>query len=145
MNRLRLVSAAVACALIVSGAPTMAAGCTASSAGVAFGSYDTLSDAPLDGAGTISINCDVSTSFTVALSSGSGSSEERQMAAGTSQLSYNLYTDATRVVVWGDGVSGSTVSATGDAVNLTVYGRVPPLQNVVADVYSDTITITVSF
>lgn len=146
MNRRRLASATIAFALIaISSAPASAAVCTVSSAGVAFGAYDTLDPSPLDGVGTISVSCDVSTSFTVALSSGSGSFDQRQMTAGTSQLGYNLYTDATRTIVWGDGISGSTVSDTGTAVDLSVYGRIPALQNVVADVYSDSVTVTVSF
>jgi len=131
--------------ITVSASPASAATCSVSTAGVAYGSYDTLASTPLDGVGAINVSCDASTSFAVALSSGNGSFAQRLMTAGTSQLGYNLYTDATRTIVWGDGISGSTVSATGTAVDLSIYGRIPAQQNVTAGVYSDTITITVSY
>lgn len=142
----KLARAVLACALIaVSASPASAVTCGVSSAGVAFGSYDTLISTPLDGVGTIAVNCDASTTFTVALSAGSGTFAQRQMTAGATQLGYNLYTDATRTIVWGDGISGSTVSASGTSVDLSIYGRVPAGQNVAAGVYSDSIVITVSY
>lgn len=146
VTRTPLASALLAGVVIaVSASPASAAICNVSSAGVAFGNYDTLASTPLDGVGAINVSCDVSTSIVVALSSGSGSFAQRQMTAGTSQLGYNLYTDATRTIVWGDGISGSTVSATGSAIDLSIYGRVPARQNVTANVYSDIVTITVSY
>ena len=142
----KLARAVLACALIaVSASPASAVTCGVSSAGVAFGSYDTLISTPLDGVGTISVNCLLPTPFTVALSAGSGTFAQRQMTAGATQLGYNLYTDATRTIVWGDGISGSTVSASGTSVDLSIYGRVPAGQNVAAGVYSDSIVITVSY
>jgi spore coat protein U-like protein len=67
------------------------------------------------------------------------------MTAGTADLDYNLYSDAARLIVWGDGVSASDVSASGTSVDLPIYGRIPARQNVKAGVYVDTITITVSY
>ena len=146
MTWAHLVRAVLACALLaVSASPASAVTCGVNSAGVAFGNYDTFISTPLDGVGTIAVNCDVSTTFTVALSAGTGSFTQRQMTAGPSQLGYNLYTDATRTIVWGDGISGNTVSATGTSVDLSIYGRVPDGQNVAAGVYSDSIVITVSY
>lgn len=131
--------------IAVSASPASAAVCSVSSPGVAFGSYSTLNSAALEGVGDTSVSCDVSTSFTVKLGAGSGSIEQRVMTAGASQLNYNLYTDSARTAVWGDGFTGSTVSATGDVVTLPVYGRIPARQNVVAGSYGDTVTITVSY
>lgn len=146
LTRLCRQSAALAIAVIaVCPAPALATICSVSSVGVVFGSYDSLTSTPLDGVGVISVDCDVSTSFTVALSSGYGSFAQRQMIAGSSQLGYNLYTDASRTMVWGDGVSAGTVSATGSSLNLSVYGRVPAQQNVAAGTYADSVSITVSY
>lgn len=146
VTRLRLAPAVLATALIaVSATPASAAVCSVSSPGLAFGNYNTLSSSALDGTGDISVSCDLLTSFTVKLSAGSGTIDQRVMTAGTSQLNYNLYTDSGRTTVWGDGITGSTVSATGVAVTLPVYGRIPGLQNVVAASYGDSITITVSY
>jgi spore coat protein U-like protein len=126
------------------GSPAHAATCAVQSAGLVFGAYDSLSPAPLDGVGDINVDCDVETSFTVGLAGGSASNE-RQMKGGASGLAYNLYTDASRTLVWGDGVVANAVSATGTSVDLPVYGRIAPHQNVPAGEYVDTIVITVSY
>ena len=51
------------------------------------------------------------------------------MTSGGNLLSYNIYTDAARANVWGDGTGGTVTIAsstgTGAAQNVTVYGRVP--------------------
>lgn len=127
-------------------APASAVTCTVTPQGVAFGSYDTLSASPTDGTGNINVSCDASISFTVSLSTGSGTYTQRIMSGGANQLGYNLYTDASRTTVWGDGLGGtSNVSATGSNVDLSVYGRIPAQQNVPANAYSDTVTVTVAY
>lgn len=89
-------------------------------------------------------------SYTVLLSAGdAGSYSPRKLSGGAHTLSYNLYTDPLRTIVWGDG-SGGTTSITGafalpGAIDHTVYGRLPAQQNVGAGVYSDTITATIDF
>lgn len=136
----------IACAAIVLTAePAMAATCSVTPQGVSFGSYDPLSASALDGVGNINVACDVAVSFTVSLSAGSGTFAERRMPSATSHLAYNLYTDASRSTVWGDGISASTVSGSGSNVDLSVYGRINALQNVPAESYSDTIAVTVSY
>lgn len=123
-----------------------AAACTVTPQGVSFGSYDTLSSTALDGVGNINVTCDLSASFSVSLSTGgSATFDPRRMAAGTDTLNYNFYTDAARTIIWGDGVTTSNVSATGTNVDLPVYGRIPALQNVPANSYADTITVTVTY
>lgn len=61
-------------------------------------------------------------------------------------LSYNLYIDPTRLLVWGDG-SGLTTTVTNLALSAdhTVYGRIPAQQNVTAGSYADLIVVTVTF
>jgi len=136
-------------ALIVAGwAPATAATavtCSAQSGSVVFGTYDPLSPRALDGVGRVNIDCDAPTSFTIGLGPGGGSFDERRMTGGQSQLVYNLYSDATRLIVWGDGEGASSLTAGGGRVDLPVYGRIPAHQNVVAGVYGDTITITITY
>lgn len=140
--------ALIGCALLATAAaaPAAAASCNVSPQGVSFGSYDTLSPSPQDGVGNIAVSCDSTTSLTISLSAGSGSYPERHMVAGAGALPYNLYTDASRIIVWGDG-SGSTgtVSATAAAADIAVYGRVPARANVTVGSYTDTIVVTVSY
>lgn len=127
-------------------APAAAVVCTVTPQGVSFGNYDPLSASALDGAGNINVTCDTLVPFSVSLSTGSsGTFAERRMTAGTPYLAYNLYSDVLRTIVWGDGVGAANVSATGTNVNLPVYGRMPALQNVPANSYSDTITVTVTY
>ena len=83
------------------------ASCTFGLVSVVFGNYDTLTNTSLDGAGSITVTCDATDSYTVALSSGHGTLLSRQLQSGENILYYNLYTDALRSMVWGDGTSGT--------------------------------------
>jgi spore coat protein U-like protein len=83
-----------------------------------------------------------------------GSYAPRAMTNGSSLLTYNLYTDATRTVVWGDGAGGTSVvsikyalARPGDTQTdtWTVYGRVGARQVVSTGTYLDTITVTLVF
>ncbi len=131
-------------AILLLGVPTAAAaGCNVSPQGVSFGNYDPLGHSALDGIGNINVSCDAPTSFTVSLGTCNRTVEDRRMTGGASQLAYNLYKDASRLLVWGDG--GGDVSSNGTSVDLTIYGRIPGAQNVPADVYADSVTVTVAF
>ncbi len=115
------------------GVPTAAAAeSNVSPQGVSFGNYDPLAGSALDGVGNVNVSCDAPTSFTVSLGTGNGTVADRRMTGAPSQLAYNLYKDASRLLVWGDG--GGGVSSSGTSVDLTVYGRIPGAQNVQPDI-----------
>lgn len=127
------------------------AACSVAPTPVAFGAYSPFNVAPTDTAGTLRVSCDtVTVGYTVLLSAGSaGSYSPRGLSGGGYTLSYNLYVDALRTVVWGDG-SGGTTTVSGafalpGAIDHTVYGRVSSGQNVGAGAYTDTITVTLNF
>ena len=143
--RMAWLGRGVAAFALLSAAAPAAAACSASTQAVSFGAYSPLSSTALDGVGTIGVTCDSALAFTIKLSAGNGTVDQRQMVSGASQLGYNLYVDAARLIIWGDGVNGSTMSATGPNADLTVYGRIPALQNVVAGAYADTIVVTVTY
>jgi spore coat protein U-like protein len=127
-------------------APAGAAGCSMGIVNVVFGVYNTLSASSLDGAGSVSVTCDVTSSFQIALNKGQGSFAARQLQSGANVLYYNLYTDALRSLIWGDGTVGTAlVSGSGTAATYTVYGRVPGGQNLPVGSYSDSITVTLNF
>lgn len=113
---------------------------------LSFGEYDPFSNQALDSASHIAISCDVATNYSIALSPGSGSYTLRAMTSGAHRLDYNLYTDATRTTIWGDG-TGITVLVSGNAAtaNHTVYGRIPPRQNAHVGAYIDAITVTLNY
>lgn len=121
------------------------AACSVQSAGLAFGSYDTLAGVPLDSTGNIQVECDADTAFTLDLGAGSGSYGQRTLSGAQSVLDYNLYTDAARTLIWADGLAGDDVSASGTSVSIPVYGRIPQRQNVAAGIYADTVVITISY
>ncbi|HEY5755628.1 MAG TPA: spore coat U domain-containing protein [Steroidobacter sp.] len=123
-----------------------AASCTVSTSGIAFGGYDPFVAQDVDSVANVSVSCDETASYSIALSTGSGTYEQRVMTSGLHQLLYNLYTDATLSTVWGDGTGHSAmVSDTQLVATHTVYGRIPARQNPHVGVYGDTIVITLTF
>lgn len=126
--------------------PAKSVECSVSTTGVSFGNYDVFSNVSLDGAGSVSVSCDAPAAYSIAISSGNGSYAARWMASGTHQLAYNLYREASRSTIWGDGTGGSTVVTGSDTgATHTVYGRIPSRQNVHAGSYSDSIVVVVTY
>ena len=122
--------------------------CTINIIGVNFGSYDVFNNAASDSTGNIDVNCPSGVGYTIGLSAGNGSYEQRGMSRGTHTLNYNLYTVANREFVWENATSGGATisgSGTGTSVNHLVYGRIPPRQNVRAGSYSDTVNLIINF
>lgn len=128
-------------------ASAQAATCTVTATSVAFGSHTFLVTSPSDSTGSITVSCDAVTAYSVGILGGSTGTMTRAMTSGSNQLGYNLFTDATRTVVWGDGTAGSAkVSSSGTSgATHTVYGRIPARQNVPAGSYSDTLIVRVEF
>ncbi len=128
------------------------AACSLSGAAIAFGNYDPISLTPLDTAGAVVYRCGSSDhNITITLSRGGGTSfATRRMVNGAEQLFYNLYRDAARTVIWGDGTGGTQAYTIGNPQNnqdtsVPIFGRAPAGQNVSVGNYSDTITVTLIF
>jgi spore coat protein U-like protein len=121
--------------------------------GVNFGAYDVFNNSHTDSTGTITYTCiTVGTPITIDLSKGNASSyATRQMRQGASDtLDYNLFRDATRTTIWGDGTGGSSrygpiTPPLQTQVSVTVYGRIPARQNATVGSFTDTITVTINF
>jgi spore coat protein U-like protein len=128
-------------------------GCSLGGAAMAFGSYDPTVATPLDSLGSLVYRCSQKDhNIMITLSQGSGTAfATRRMVQGSDQLFYNLYLDAARTVIWGDGTGGTQAfivrNPQGNNQDLTVpiFGRIPPVQNVGVGSYSDTITVTLTF
>jgi len=130
-------------------------GCTIGVTPINFGTYDTFSSTPLDTAGTITVNCtgDVNKAdVTLGVSSTSGGFNPRRMRSGGNDLlDYNIYTNVTRTVIFGDGTGGTSdvrVNRKGKpepwSEIVSMYARIPPGQDVAAGTYSDALTATVN-
>ena len=150
-------------ALLLAGRAQASADCNVTVGGVAFGAYDPLAATPDDSTGTVTVTCintgpaNTRVNYSVALSAGaSGAYSQRYMRAGTPRLNYNLYRDAARTIVWGNGTGGSSLITGTLAVGpgqgngtksatYTVYGRAPALQDAAPGTYADTIVVTLTF
>lgn len=124
---------------------------------LALGTY-TPGGGNLDGATDFQVRCTNGVPFQVALSGGGAANIlGRQMSATglpAEKLAYQLYTNAARTIVWGDGSGGSSLATgTGGGFfaprTFTVYGRVPdsganPAAAPRPD-YRDVVTITVTY
>lgn len=121
--------------------------CTVSAQSINFGSYDVFSHLNLESTGNINISCDSTASYSISLSSGNGTFSDRTLNFSTYLLSYNLFIDAARTMIWGDG-SGGTSAVSGMASTTAdhiVYGRIPARQNAYVGNYNDNVNVTVSF
>jgi spore coat protein U-like protein len=146
MRKVHLWAGFLAAVLLASAPIALSAQCGVTVQGVSFGSYDVFSTQYVDSTGAIGVSCDVATPYAVSLSPGGGSFTDRAMANGPYVLLYNLYVDAARASVWGDGSGGTaTVAANAASTTHTVYGRIPARQNAHVGSYSDTITVTVNY
>src|SRR5215210_3127793 len=90
---------------------TVTANCTVSSSAVSFGNVNPISGSNYDAAGSISVTCTSGTGWTATSGVGAGSGASyaaRRMTFGANLLNYNLYTDAGRANVWGDGTGGTS-------------------------------------
>lgn len=133
---------------------TVASVCSITAGSLGFGTYDTLSGGNVDGTATVSLACTKGATATVTLgqgqNSGTGSTDAapvRRLASGANVLSYALYSDATRLVPWGNtSATGQPYVSTSSASStLTVYGRIAANQDVPAGAFSDVIVATISF
>lgn len=132
--------------------------CSASAVATSFGAYDPFSASPVDSAGSVTVTCQfligVLVNYTIQLSTGAGGGYSPRSLSGPGyQLDYNLYTNAGRTNVWGNGSGGTATVSDGYLItllvpfvrNYTVYGRIPAGQNVAPGGYSDTIIVTVNY
>jgi spore coat protein U-like protein len=127
--------------------------CAITATGVDFGVYETTNSVPADSTGTITYSCSQgggALNVTVTIDSGFGASFNRTMTNGTDRMNYNLYLDAGRTTIWGDGSSGTNVltdkvPGNSKQITATVYGRVFPRQNVGSGQYADGLTVTLLF
>lgn len=118
--------------------------------GLNFGTYDPFSPVPLDTTGQVQFICrGRNRPVTIQLSQGgSNSFAPRQMSNGSDRLNYNLYLDANRSLIWGDGTEGTQQQGPfipGNLNTLTIYGRIPAQQWVTPGLYTDSLRLTIIF
>lgn len=137
------------------------ASCTVTTVSADFGVYNVFSSAPNDAAvGKITVACSgglisLLVSYDILVSPGASGSYAlpRSMSDGMGHsLNYNLYINASRSIVWGDGSAGTAKISDSYLVALgtvtreyQIYGRIPALQNAYVGNYSDTPIVTINY
>jgi len=127
------------------------ADCRIVTSDLAFADYDPLlhnATEQLDAAAQVSMVCTRGAQASIIIDGGRHSTgSNRALTGGTQRVSYQLYRDEGRTQVWGSG--GSVLRFVSNGVDrpeqVTVYGRIPPGQEVQSGVYTDVVTATVDF
>lgn len=126
--------------------------CVISANTLDFGTSGVLRTA-IDANGSLSVRCTLNAPYSIALNAGTGSGASvatRRMtrSGGTQTVNYQLFRNAARTELWGDGTNGTlTVSGTGTGIAQTInlYGRVPAQTTPQAGTYVDTVTVTITY
>jgi spore coat protein U domain-containing protein, fimbrial subunit CupE1/2/3/6 len=150
---IRFCKAATVIALLMIAAPFSAqAACSLTSTTILFGSYDIFSSTPLDTLGQIIFRCNNNDhNISISIDKGGASTfDPRRLLNGGSTLNYNLYLDAARTTIWGDGTGGTQNffvrnPANNQDISIPLYGRIPAGQGTSAGNYSNTLTVTINF
>ncbi len=151
MRRVLGTAAAIVVLLLIAVADGYAEQCSVSTTSVSFGSYNVFAAAPTDSTGSLVYRCNGNAVVWISLSRGLSSTfEGRTLTSGNEELLYNLYRDAARTAIWGDGSSGTQLPfdllvPKNTNVTLTIYGRIPAGQDVRAGTYTDTVSVVVNF
>jgi spore coat protein U-like protein len=134
---------------------TVVSSCTVSGTQLNFGTtIDPLNTSvPVDATSTLTAVCTNTTPYSVSLDAGvnaggAANFGARAMNSGANLLGYQLYLDAGRATVWGNGTGGTSPVAgtgTGSSQSLTIYGRLPALTGTRPGTYSDTVTVTITY
>lgn len=120
---------------------------------LSFGAYDVFGP-NVDTASSISFLCTgVMPGNTVVIDFSIGSAPSftpRQMVSGAFRLNYNIYLDASRIAIWGDGTGGSSrygpvTPPEATTVNVSVFGRIPSGQDAHVGTYTDNVVITMHY
>jgi spore coat protein U-like protein len=122
--------------------------CTVSASDHDFGNVGGFLDASHDGTSAISLRCTNGAAWQVGLDNGQHASETtRRMSGAGGLVTYELYRDNARNQRWGNTEGSDRVlgTGTGTTQNLTVYGRVPAQAARPAGLYTDVVTVSVTY
>jgi spore coat protein U-like protein len=140
----------VAIGLLLIAGRASAETCRVEANGLAFGQYDVFRSSPTDSTSTLAFEC-TSGGRPISIALERNWWEiYRVLQSGSQWMYYNIYLDASRTQVWGDGSLGSQLYYNSNPpkkkeVTVPMYGRIPAAQDVGLGQYSDNITVVVNF
>lgn len=159
---MRAIRAAALTLALAAATPALAqvTSCTAGGLGMSLGVYEGNQPSPADSSATFTVSCSrtggpgnqtVIVTLGPSIHSGSVATRRLRLAGGSDTVTYNIYRDAGRNLVWGN-TPATGVSITQNIKNnstipfvFTFFGRIDALQDVRPGTYNDTLTITVTF
>ena len=120
---------------------------------LSFGNYDPLAvnaAQPADASAVVSVTCTRNTSAALSFDAGlhRASGGVRAMKGpGPETLQYQIYRDSAHSQVWGNGGDALQLLSKGIAQpqEFTVFGRIPPQQEIEPGAYNDVLTAAVDF
>ena len=106
-----------------------------------FGAYNSTN--AVTSVGELGINCNSNTNVTINIDGGmNNSSSVRRMISGSDFLTYEVYQDSAMQNIF----NTQTISnVSGTQSNVSVYGKIPPGQNVTSGTYNDTLNVTLAY
>lgn len=127
----------------------VAGGCAVTATDVDFGTQTGLT-ANIDQASTVSVRCPIAVPYTIGLDGGTSAAADptqRKMSNGIDTITYGIYRDAARTLPWGSTTGTNTVasSGTGSFQSFTAYLRLPPQPTPPADIYDDSVVVTITY
>jgi spore coat protein U-like protein len=140
----------VAIGLLLVAGRASAESCRVEANSLAFGQYDVFRSSPTDSATSLSFECsNCGRPISIELER-NWWEIYRVLQSGSQWMYYNIYLDASRTQVWGDGSLGSQVYYNSNPpkkkeVTVPMYGRIPASQDVGLGQYADNITVVVNF
>ena len=127
--------------------------CSIETRPLSFGYYDPAANANLDAVAQVIYTCNQrSNKIRIEMTTGSANqfSPRSMIGNGNDRLDYNIYLDATRQTIWGQGLYGTDVyfennPPNGTPVIVLAYGRIRARQNPPPGQYADALTVRILF
>lgn len=112
-----------------------------------FGVLPDLSRRNANAEGGVVVHCDSPRGVRIAVGYGEHTlmPPQRRLAGAADAMSYQIYSDAARTRVWGDGQGVAPDVAAVSGTLVPMYGRIPQGQRPTPGTYTDIIEITVSW
>ena len=132
---------------------SVVANCRLTVPSLSFGIYDPLlanAAQPADASAVVIVTCTRNTGASLSFDTGlhGASPRDRSMSGHSAEgLHYDIYRDSAHSQIWGQASDAIHLTSKGthQSQQLTVFGRIPPQQEVEPGVYSDVLTAAVDF
>jgi spore coat protein U-like protein len=126
---------------------TVVTNCTIEVVDLAFGAYDPTSPAAKDEQTVLTYRCTKGAQGKIELNNGANYTTTRRMRDATGQfLSYELFRDSARQQRWGSGAEAQDYLVTDNQPHTkTIFGRIPPREDVSAADFADDVVATINF